>query len=71
MWAKPCSLTATHKEFKKVLVEDGSTLVIWLTRGGLRWSKTGEYKGKKPHYKRGSDNLKRKNHCILKNYNSV
>ena len=38
---------------------DGSTPAIWSTRGGLRWSKTWEYKEEKPHYRRGSEYLER------------
>ena len=47
------SLTATPRDLKKVLMRQGWKPAAWPTRGGLRWSKLGEYKEERPHYERG------------------
>ena len=59
-WIVIFSLTAIPKNFRKGLMGQESELAIWSTRGGLRLSKEGEYKEERPHYREGSDNLKKR-----------
>ena len=62
-WTVTFSLSATHKDFRKVLMEQVSRLAIWSTHEELRWKRKGEYKGDELPYKGDHQKNQEKSLC--------